>query len=309
MKERLEWQTLLVACSNSSFIEYLVRKQRSTTAGMRRVFEVEFNKRDDDTGMIDAIDAGRVFGALEQNYGVIGAEYARMLASEHVAIDLLVADTCKTFREKVVGTSDENYWWGSCGVILAGAKLANRLGANLDVEAMEAHLQVAFLNNRTIRSDEGTEGGSLTNTEQALVSFLNFYIGSGNSLVTDKLYKFRFDKVHAVDYPGENRPVLVQIARDQRKVIFSKREMREFLAKKEIQSRQVFNGLKKYFGAVDVKLTLGAGTKYGRGQEHCIEITVPHGVPHVLNDLLLAQGPPKDTNKFTVIEEEANPEA
>ena len=46
MKERLEWQTLLVACSNASFIEYLTNKQKSTTAGMRRVFEIEFNKKD-----------------------------------------------------------------------------------------------------------------------------------------------------------------------------------------------------------------------------------------------------------------------
>ena len=302
-KERLEWQTLLAACSNSSFVEYLVRKQKSTTAGMRRVFEIEFNKRDDDIGMVNAVDAGRVFAALEQNYGVIGAEYARMLASEHVAIDLMVADTCKAFREKVEGTSDENYWWGSCGVLLVGAQLANRLGANLDIEAMEEHLRISFINNRNIRSGEGTEGGSYANTEHALVSFLNFYIGSGNSVVVDRLFEHKHKPVSVLRQPGDNRPVYVEIARDQRKVVFSKREMREFLAKKEIQARQVFNGLAGYFKAVDVKITLGGGTRWTQGQEYCIEITVPFGQPHVLNDLLTSHGSSKQD--FTVISPEA----
>jgi hypothetical protein len=294
MKERLEWQTLLVACSNASFVEYLTRKQKSTTAGMRRVFEIEFNKRTDEPGMINATDAGRVFGALEQNYGTIGAEYARMLANEHVEIDLMVAEVIKDFCASVAGNGDEAYWWGTCGVLLAGARLARRLGADLNIEAMENHLRECFMRNRGIRTGEGTEGGSYQNTEHGLIAFLNFYVGSGNVLVVDKFFEHRFRKVTIHRHPGENRPVVVQIAKDQRLIVFSKREMRDFLHKKEIQARQVFNGLVSYFKAKEIRHTMGAGTFHAQGQEVCYQIHVPEDRPHPLTDLMLAQGPPQD---------------
>ena len=294
MKERLEWQTLLVACSNASFVEYLTRKQKSTTAGMRRVFEIEFAKSLDEPGIINATDAGRVFGALEQNYGVIGAEYARMLANEHKEIDLMVADILKDFCAAVGGTGDEAYWWGTCGALLAGARLACRLGAELDIAAMEKHLQKCFYHNRTIRGTEGTEGGSYDNTEHGLVAFLNHYVGSGYVMVVDKFFEHRFRPVHVYRHPEPRCPVVVQIARDQRKIVFSKREMREFLHKKEIQSRQVFNGLASYFKAKELRYTLGAGTIHAQGQELCVEIFIPEGRPHILTDMLMSQGPPKD---------------
>jgi len=306
MKERLEWQTLLVACSNASFVEYLTRKQKSTTAGMRRVFEIEFNKRADEPGMINHTDAGRVFGALEQNYGVIGAEYARMLANEHVAIDLMVADTIKAFCASVDGNGDEAYWWGTCGVLLAGAMLARRLGAEINIEAMDHFLQQAFHHNRTIRGQEGTEGGSYQNTEQALVGFLNLFVGSGNVLMVDKFFEHRFKPVKMLREPDKSHPIVVQISRDQRKVVFSKRELRDYLHKKEIQARQVFNGLENFFKAKEVRHTLGAGTVYAQGQEVCIEIYIPEDRPHVLLDMLVSQGPSVPRiDHLTVVKPEA----
>jgi hypothetical protein len=292
MKERLEWQTLLVACSNASFVEYLTRKQKSTTAGMRRVFEIEFNKHDKEPGIINATDAGRVFAALERNYGVIGAEYARMLANEHKDIDLMVADVIKEFCDKVGGTGDEAYWWGTCGVLLAGAQLANRLGATLDVAAMDDYLQMAFYNNRTIRGSEGTEGGTLSNTEHGLTSFLNHYVGSGNVIYVDRAFEHKHKKLEVLRAPNPGHPIVVQIVRDQRTITFSKREMRDFLHKREIQARQVFNGLLKYYKAREIRGTLGAGTAHSQSQEVCFEMHVPLNQVHVLSEMISAQGPP-----------------
>jgi hypothetical protein len=293
MKERLEWQTLLVACSNASFVEYLTRKQKSTTAGMRRVFEIEFNRQENEPGMVNATEAGRVFAALERNYGAIGAEYARLLANEHKDIDLRVAVILKEFCEKVGGTGDEAYWWGTCGVLLAGAELACRLGAEIDLAAMDEFLQSAFHYNRAIRGAEGTEGGSYANTEHALTAFLNFYVGSGSMIHVDRLFTNRHKPIEAIRSPTPGHPIVVQISRDQRLVIFSRREMRDYLHKKEIQARQVFNGLVKYFKAREIRHTLGAGTVYAQTQEVCFEIHVPEGRPHVLTDLVQAQGPSK----------------
>ena len=296
MKERLEWQTLMVACSNASFVEYLIKKQKSTTAGMRRVFEIEFNKKEDgNPGMINATDAGRVFAALERNYGVIATEYSKLLATEHETLDQLVADTTKVFCESVAGDGDEAYWWGTCGVLLVGAALANRLGAQLDVPAMEAFLRQAFEYNRNIRSTEGTEGGTYRNTELGLTAFMNFYVGSGNVIYIDRLFQNRHTGVQFFGSgPPVGHPIYVQVVRDERKIIFSKREMREFFAKHQIDARQVLNGLTKYFGGKENRHTLGAGTVFAQTQELCIELTLEPNTPHVLTDLLQSHGMPVD---------------
>ena len=292
-KVRLEWQTLLVACSNASFVEFLIRKQKSTTAGMRRVFEVELNKKFNEPGMIDATDASQIFGELVHNYGVIGAEYAKILAKEHREIGVLVTDAIKRFRIRVEGEGDESYWYSTCGVLLAGAALAQRLGVNFDLQAMEDFLFEMFMHNRRIRGTEGTEGGSYDNTERALTAFLNENVGGGYVLFIDKMFIHRTTPVNVFGHNRpDNRPIYVQVARDERKIVVSKRAMREFLEKRTINTRQVFAGLVKFFEAKELKITMGAGTVHARTQELCFVIEVPED-HEVLEDVLNAWGEPK----------------
>ena len=116
MKERLEWQTLLVACSNASFVEYLIKKQKSTTAGMRRVFEFEYDKKDDEPGMINAVDASRI--SRRSSTITVGSAPSTpgCWPRSTKTIAAMVGEIIKDFREEVNGTVDENYWWGICGV-------------------------------------------------------------------------------------------------------------------------------------------------------------------------------------------------
>lgn len=292
-KARHEWQTLMVACSNHSFVEYLIKKQKSTTAGMRRVFEFECNKKDNEPGMVNPLEASQAFARLEHNFGRIGAEYAKILAMEHKAIAATVSEITDDFRAEVDGSGDENHWWGICGVLLAGATLARRLGAEMDVPAMRAFLIEAYHHNRDIRRSEGTEGGSQANTEHSLTAFLNFYVGGGNAIHTDKVFVHKHFPVENLQSPGLNHPIYVQVVRDQRLIIISKRALREYLEKHEIQVRQVYNGLVRYFNARDTRHTLGAGTVHAQAQERCFEIPVHEG-QKVLCDLLVARGPVRD---------------
>ena len=293
MKERLEWQTLLVACSNASFVEYLVKKQKSTTAGIRRVFEFEYNRNPNEPGMINAMAAGQIFAELEHNYGVVGAEYAKLLATEHPQIKALVISTMNAFTEAVNGSSEETFWWGICGVILTGAALGNRLGAEFDLVAMNDFLQKAFLENRRLRDTEGTDSGTYGHTEMALVNFMNHYVGAGHCLWVAKAYGHRGMQMNILNTMQGNRQIVVQIARDENTIYFSKKMFRDYLYKAEINVRQVYDGLAKHFKAKEIKVTLGAGTSLAHTQESCFMIKVPNNPKHPLHEVLCAQGAPK----------------
>jgi len=292
MRTRLEWQTLMVACSNASFVDFLVKKQTSTTAGMRRVFEIPFDKSQLEQGMIDPVDASIVFAKLEHNYGVIGAEYARMLATEHTEIEALVINLIQRFGKRVRGTPDEYYWWGTAGALLAGAALATRLGVEFDLPTLEKFLVRMFFHNREIRAIEGTEGGTFEHTAHALAGFINSHI-QGNTLWTAKLFTHHSISVEGIYTPSPpGRPIYIQIARDDRTIIFSKRMLRKYLEDNDISVRQVFVGLREFFRAKESKLTVGAGTVMAQVQENCFAIERADKFA-ILADLLVAHGPPK----------------
>jgi hypothetical protein len=291
-KVRLQWQTILVACANASFVEYLTRKQKSTTAGMRRVFEIEFNKHSDEPGMINGLEASKTFAQLEHNYGVIGAEYAAFLGRKHADVSTLVQKVIDRFTAKVEGTGDESYWTGLCGVLLAGAMLSRQFGAEIGIQCMEDFLVKAFLRNRHIRATEGTEAGTYDHTEQAITGFINHYFGSGNFLATGSMFKDRHHEMHLVTRPNAGHPIYLQICRDDRTILLSKRALRKYLDDNDIRTRQVFNGLEKYFNAKEAKLTLGAGTEYAQTQEQCFVVVITH-TNSALYDILTSKGQPK----------------
>ena len=290
-KQRLEWQSMVVTCANASFIDYLIQKQKSTTAGMRRVFEFEFNKKDE-PGIINPIAASRIFAQLEHNYGHVGAVYAQMLAQNHKEINKMVAEITDRFRTNIKGTSDESFWWGLCGLLLTGAILARRVKVDVDVDAMELFLMKAFLQNRKLRADEATEGGTLANTEKAVTDFLNHYLGSGNVIYTVKPFENRHTPVAVLCRPNVGRPIYIQVVRDARIVLIAKRAFKLFMADNDIRSRQVLDGMVKFFHAKEARHTLGAGTDHTQTQELCLEFVVPVG-PGIFDAMISAFGIPK----------------
>jgi hypothetical protein len=275
-QERRTWQTVLVACANTSFVEYLTRKPRPSAAALRRVFEFEYNKRDDEPGIINALAASRAFAALEHNYGAVGAQYAALIACEHETVSALVANTIDRFAAAVGGRGDEVFWIGLCGVLIAGAMLAGKLGAELDVMRMEKFLAQAFLDNRKIRTEKGPEAGSYDYTERAIMGFINHWFGSGNVLVTDALFRNKWGHLRTIIHPSAGHPVHIQIARNVRTIVLSKRVLRKWLKENGIPSLRLIHGLKKWFKASERRLVLGGGTEHAqpRWQEGCIVIPV-----------------------------------
>jgi hypothetical protein len=252
-KARGEWQTLFCVCSNPSFARFLSSKKDSISAALLRVFEFKLAKREHEPGLVNRLVAARTFAELDHNYGLVGAQYARMLACEHKAIETTVAETMDRFADKVHATSDESYWWGICGVLLAGATLARRLGADLDVPAMEAFLAKTFVANRQVARDGGMD---YLMVEQGLVDFLNRCLKTNNVLVTDRIPWgwARQGKIEILRRPPPGQPIFVHIYRDDRKITISRTALRVYLNDGPA-TKKMMAGLKKFFR--------------GRNVEHC----------------------------------------
>jgi hypothetical protein len=63
-----------------------------------------------------------------------------------------------------------------------------------------------------------------------------------------------------------------------------------------VQVRPVFNGLVKFFGAVERRLSLGAGTSFGQAQENVFMLEIAHGEYEILEEVLNAQGKAEPTS-------------
>jgi hypothetical protein len=310
MKSRLEWQTLLAVCSNASFVEFLICHKKSSSAAMRRIFEINFKEKPNEPGIIDGLDASKIFAELEHNYGVIGAEYAQLMARSHNKIDGMVSTITKKFTASVDGTTDESYWWSLCGVLLTGATLARQLGAKLDVGAMETFLQEAYRYNRRIRSTKGTKGAkgvgaaSYVDTERSLIGFMNHFIDSGQTLFTDKRYQHWHNRssIKILQPPGEGRAIVVQIIRDSCRIVVSCRAFTHYLREQGDSTRAIVNGLEHFYKAKERNLTLGAGTPYNTHyQEACWEIPAPPEPDHALYKIISSKGEPMPPPGYTYL--------
>lgn len=281
-RDRADWQTLLIICSNLSFVDHIVGEQRTTTAGMYRVFEYYIpSVMPDAPGQIDTMDASRLTQALESNYGAVGMLYAERLATNPKEIDKFTLSLCREFSVAIKATKEERFWVALCGILLAGASYANEFGAQIDINALHSFLMVAYQKNRDRMLDEGVEGGTRVNTEEALTGFIKAHVE--NALYTDTFPAGKGRPKPVVDIfgpdPHRPRPIHVQWAVDDRKLRISRPEFFKYLHEKSISAIQIINGLKDFFGATVSYSVLGAGTVHGGGQEHVITLPIPPNSP------------------------------
>ena len=291
-RDKDDWQNLLVTCSNISMVDYVVSDQRTTTAGMYRVFEYNILKLDNAPGQINTIDASRMTQELEHNYGQVGLKYARLLANSPDASDELTKGICNRFAASVQATKEERYWVAVCGTLLAGAGYANLFGAQINTDALTEFLKVAYQANRARMVDEATEGGSRINTDEALTGFLQANIENALFTGTFPMGRGKPKQVSFIFGPDQNRPrpIHVQWAVDDRLLRFSRRVFAAYLRDTNTSPVQITNSLKELYKAETIIAILGAGTSYRTGlQEHVIQIPVPVG--SILESAMLAHTP------------------
>lgn len=305
---RPEWQTMMICCANISFTDYVVGKLKTSRGGLYRVLEFPVPDKDlvfgfgKAPGQMDQLTAARMITELEKNYGVMGERYARMLGRNPGVVDAFVLKTCNEFEKAVKATNAERYWVAACGTIIAGAALANSMGATLDLPALYKFLTAVYQQNREDMLEADVEGGTTDHTMEALAGFFKKYLNE--TLWTDGFPtgKGRPEPITFIAGPPSNYPHPIQIhwAVKSRMLRFCRREFLKYLAENKIPPRQVLEGLKTHFSAVMSKAKIAAGTSYQCIQETLVCIPISPGSP--LEDQMLAHTAPSGMGGASVSE-------
>lgn len=293
-RDRAEWQTMMVMCANVSFVDFVAKKLKTSSGGIYRVMEAELKDGKEVfgygnvPGQIDQLDASRITQELETNHGHMGIRYARLLGRSPAKIDAWVLKICQGFSTEVNAFKEERYWTALCGTMIAGATLANTIGATLDVPAMRQFLIKTFLANRKRLREEAVEGGTVTNTMEAMSDFFKAYISETIWTDTFPMGKGKPKAITVLQGPPTNypRPIQLQWAVGERTLRICKREFMSHLDHNKIPPRSVINGLTEHFGASFGYAKIAAGTQYQCIQEQLIIVPVPPGSP--FEDQLLA---------------------
>lgn len=275
------WQTMMVTCSNKSFVNYVKAQQPDTDAGINRVFEVFSPK--DDVGVINDTDAERMLQELELNHSIVGLEYAKVLASDPDAVDRFVLSLINAFKAEVKSEMEDRYWGACCGTILAGAYYANSFGAQIDTVALKDFLVKNFHKNKTARRESVMAITSPQYAEEKLTMFLRengrFTVWT-DTHVSGKGKPKLINIVHAPEGLAKGDRVYVQWVCDDGILKIARGPVHEFFQQRNIPADQIVDGWKNAFGAkLNPEGSIASGTQFRQGRETTIEMFIPQTSP------------------------------
>lgn len=132
------WNTITVAASNESLLDHIQHQIVNSDAGTMRIIELYV---DDGIQQGKLSDAVQLFGALDNNYGHAGAEYATWLAKSKSTAKAVTHKFMTMLDETLQPSADERFWVMTAAALLAGAYLAQKLNIlNFDIASLKQFL-------------------------------------------------------------------------------------------------------------------------------------------------------------------------
>ena len=292
IKDRGTWATALITCSNHSFVDYITRQQKNTNSAHYRVLEWEVPEVVGGSGKLATeMDAGKIFAKLEYNYGSMGLKFSELLGTDPDRVDKIGSDWNRKFHSEMQAIQPERFWTGGCSAMLAGAQLANEIGAGFDMDRLYDFLKAVFQKNRERVAGDTAQTGSERGALDMLIMYFKERIAETLRSKQMLVKAGRVKNIEVISNPAINvhnlKPVQIHWGIEPRLCRISRSDFRAFLEKREISYRPVMQGLKAYYNATDdTSATLGGGSSFGIGIERVIEIPVPVGSP--LEEWMLA---------------------
>lgn len=272
------WDTLLVGASNDSLVSHLIEHDRSTEAGVNRVFEFEVPPPDKRYGQIDMGTAGKILTALKDNYGHAGFAYAEFLGSQVNTLPQRVTDEINIIEKAVKATQDERFWVAAMAVLSLGAQLSNSLNlTQFDVPAMQDFMVKAVERLRRIR---GAGDMDVSKTD-SLLTILAAYINANRKaiVITDTMQTAAGRRGRGqtiiVRNPEDARNSLrlaIHFAEDDNKFRISKAHFGDWLRARKLPGGVIMPNLLKAYNASEITTRIGVGTDFNNVRERLIEL-------------------------------------
>lgn len=277
LRESGSWNTLLVSATNETLIDAMAAKNKSTTAGLMRLFEFQVSKSTN--GLVDTSHMQRLVGNLEYNFGHVGLEYAKFLGSNYERINDELADYESNLSREVNADQSERFWTSAMSVVLKGAEYANELGfLKLDIPALKQFLIDTMHGMRKEISKTSTD----MNTEMALSNVLADFLNSNRQtmLETNRTWVGSGRPAKGMiqilnDVTRINR-LAIHLSREDRMLRISSSFFSDWMGKTG-HSRKIFlDRLEKEYGVEQKPGRLGGGTDLVTAKEYLIHIDMNH---------------------------------
>lgn len=269
------FQTMMISASNESLLDYVTSRTKMTTAGLYRVFEFEVTRGS--KGQIAGSDAQRMIGQLNDNYGVIGLEYARFLGANFAQIETEVGDFQRTLDQEHNIQPDERFWTAVVTSICMGAHYANQCGfTTIDEAALRAFMVRTLKAMRVERTTQPVDMRNAINVSNVLAQYLSA-MRSKHTLRTNKINTARGKPaVGDIKLIGANFDrldgIYIQIGVDDRKIRISSTHLSEWLEEKGYSRHAFTKALDTEFGAKVVRAQMCSGTPFSGASEYILEI-------------------------------------
>ena len=276
-KEVGEWQSLLMICSNRSMFDYLIAHNKSDAASIYRTFEFVVPPKGP-LGRIDEHDATLLQQQLEVNFGRIGEMYSAGFLAQPNVMQEFVSAIHKQISKEVNARESERFWTAIAATIIAGSRLANKLGAGFNIEEIHQCLVESYQTMRTRVEESDIIGTKTESADSALTAFFKAY-GEYTLRTYDRVAGKggRTMRLRAISWPDKNKKVSIHWVIDDRLLRISRAEFTEYLEQHGFSPSMVIAGLKNAYEVENERSSLAAGTEHPGGQESIIVIKVPRG--------------------------------
>lgn len=275
LREVGKWQTMLVSATNESLAPYIAAQTSGTTAGLYRLFEIEVAPKKKVTGDVDTGTAQRMLGKLDDNYGVVGQDYAQWLGQNFDQIDVDVGEYMKQLEKRANIRQDERFWLCTITCIVMGARYAKELGfADFHVDELEEFMLRRLDAMRRQIKDSHVD---LTETPNLVNIFTQFLKAMSRHTIWTNRIPIGRGRPKAGDFKILKGATLidglhVHIGKEDKLIRISSTRFSEWLDERKI-SRMIFmREFQRQFGSRETNARLGSGTNMVQSEEYVIEI-------------------------------------
>jgi len=270
-------RTILTVASNSSVLDRVSDRDRTSDATARRVLEFRLGPLG--TATMDQAQR-EIFHAVKSNYGHAGDMIARWLPQNEAKV-LAWRDQLLGFLQKQVGaTNEDRFWVDACCAILIGGLIAKEMGlAPIRVQALGTFL-IEHLKSQKVAVVEGVQLAAEELLQSILFANQDYILrceDTGQPLPT-KSGKVKLSGNRVVEAAPRRSTVAVEINRLPREVVITHSAVEHFLATRRNSQHtagSVYTALEERYKVTRERRTPGKGTPYTSGQAMCRVIRFP----------------------------------